>query len=314
RGGKTASAALTVVVNAPPVLAITSPADGFDSVPGAAVIFTASASDTEDGSLDAAIRWSSSLDGALGPGPTLRVSTLRSGTHAVTAAVTDSGGRTASRQVTVVVNAPPTLVIASPPDGAMFLPGDAVALEATASDVEDGDLGSAVRWASSLDGPLGTGGVLSVGTLRSGTHLITARVTDSGGKAAEAGVTVVVNAAPTVTITGPADGSTFSPGDAISLTGKAGDAEDGDLGAAIVWSSSLDGPLGTGSAIGVPTLRSGTHTITASVTDRGGTRALATITLVVNAAPSVGKIGRASCRERVWVPGVGGMSRENNSG
>src|SRR5207247_1970158 len=149
----------------------------------------------------------------------------RSGTHTVTAAVTDSGGRTVSRQVTVVVNAPPTLVIASPPDGAMFLPGDAVALEATASDAEDGDLGSAVRWASSLDGPLGTGGVLTGVTLRSGTHVITASVRDSGGRSAAAEVAVVVNAAPTVTIDEPADGSTFSPGDAITLTGEAGDAE-----------------------------------------------------------------------------------------
>src|SRR5207247_1668130 len=240
-----------------------------------------------DGSLDAAIRWSSSLDGLLGAGPTLRVATLRSGTHTVTAAVTDSGGRTVSRQVTVVVNAPPTLVIASPPEGAAFLPGDAVALGATASDVEDGDLGPAIRWTSSLDGPLGTGGMLSVAALRSGTHVITASVRDSGGRSAAAEVTVEVNAAPTVTITGPADGSTFSPGEAITLAGTAADAEDGDLGAAIVWSSSLDGPLGTGSALGVPTLRSGTHAITASITDRGGTRALATITLVVNAAPSV---------------------------
>src|SRR5256886_16720964 len=96
----------------------------------------------------------------------------------------------------------------------MFLPGDAVAREVTASDVEDGDLGPAIRWASSLDGPLGSGGMLSVGTLRSGTHLITAGVTDSGGKRAEAGVTIVVNAAPQVAIMAPPGGSIVRPGGA----------------------------------------------------------------------------------------------------
>jgi len=293
RGGKTASGALTVVVNAPPVLAITSPADGFDSVPGAAIIFTASASDTEDGSLDAAIRWSSSLDGPLGAGPTLRVATLRSGTHTVTAAVADSGGRTVSRQVTVVVNAPPTLVIASPPEGAAFLPGDAVALGATASDVEDGDLGPAIRWTSSLDGPLGTGGMLSVAALRSGTHLITARVTDSGGKAAEAGVTIVVNAAPEIAIAAPASGSVLGAGHAVSLLATATDAEDGDLGDAVEWTSSLDGPLGSGALLTGVTLRSGTHVITASVRDSGGRSAAAEVTVEVNAAPTVTITGPA---------------------
>src|SRR5207244_1680686 len=133
---------------------------------------------------------------------------------------------------------------------------------------------------------LGAGGMLTV-MLHSGTHAITATTTDSGGKTAQATIALVVNAAPTVTIAAPADGSGFAPGDAVTLNAAAADAEDGDLGAAIVWTSSLDGPLGTGSPLGVSTLRSGTHTITASVTDRGGKSALATVTIVVDAAPTL---------------------------
>src|SRR5207237_1019480 len=131
------------------------------------------------------------------------------------------------------------------------------------------------------DGPLGAGALLTGITLRSGTHVLTASVRDSGGRSAAAEVTVEVNAAPTVRITGPADGSTFSPGEAITLAGTAADAEDGDLGAAIAWSSSLQGPLGAGGTLAGGTLGPGTHVLTASVTDGGGRSASATTTVVV---------------------------------
>ncbi|MDX1512094.1 MAG: S8 family serine peptidase, partial [Nitriliruptorales bacterium] len=49
------------------------------------------------------------------------------------------------------------------------------------------------------------------------------------------------NAAPTVTITAPADNTTVDEGTEITFTGSASDAEDGDLSGAIEWSSSLDG-------------------------------------------------------------------------
>jgi len=75
--------------------------------------------------------------------------------------------------------------------------GTAVTLSATATDTQDGDLTGSIAWSSSIAGPLGTGGSLS-GVLMTGTHVITAAVTDSGGLTASRQVTVTVSD-PTVT-------------------------------------------------------------------------------------------------------------------
>ena len=51
----------------------------------------------------------------------------------------------------------------------------------------------------------------------------------------------VSNTAPTVTITAPANGSTFNVGDSVTFSGTATDGEDGTISASLSWSSSLDG-------------------------------------------------------------------------
>jgi subtilisin family serine protease len=88
------------------------------------------------------------------------------------------------------------------------------------------------------------------------------------------------NNPPTVAITAPANGSTFTSGAAITFSGSASDAEDGNLTSNLVWTSSLDGQIGTGGSF-TAALSDGTHTITASVTDSGGQAGSASITLTV---------------------------------
>ncbi len=73
--------------------------------------------------------------------------------------------------------------------------------------------------------------------------------------------------APTVTITNPADGSSFGDGDNINFTGTAIDPQDGDISGSIVWNSSIDGNFGSGASVNTSTLSIGSHTITASATD-----------------------------------------------
>jgi hypothetical protein len=91
-----------------PVVTINSPADNSSFVAGATVSFQASATDDEDddATLTGAIEWSSDIDGALGTGGTLDVSTLSVNTHVVTASVTDSGAATGSESVNVTITAP----------------------------------------------------------------------------------------------------------------------------------------------------------------------------------------------------------------
>src|SRR5207253_11509667 len=160
-------------------------------------------------------------------------------------------------------------------------------LGGAATDREAANFAATIAWRSGVDGSRGTGGRLDIATLRSGTRTIAATVIDAGGKRATAAITVVVNAAPTVAITAPTAGSSFVPGEPVRLGAAASDAEDGNLNAGIQWTSSLDGPLGTGAAVTVDTLRSGTHVIRASVADRGGKTASTEVTVVVNAPPAV---------------------------
>ena len=63
-------------------------------------------------------------------------------------------------------------------------------------------------------------------------------------------------------------GSFFNEGENIAFRGSGSDQEDGQLdGAALVWTSSIDGHLGTGSTIITSALNAGDHLITLSATD-----------------------------------------------
>ena len=76
------------------------------------------------------------------------------------------------------------------------------------------------------------------------------------------------NLPPSASITSPGNGASFDSGAAISFEGSATDPEDGSLtGQSLRWTSSLDGPLGTGSSFSRSDLSSGTHTIRLTATD-----------------------------------------------
>ena len=73
---------------------------------------------------------------------------------------------------------------------------------------------------------------------------------------------------PVVTITAPQNNSTYDEGISVTFTGTATDTEDGDLsGSRLVWNSSINGQLGTGSSLNVNNLSVGMHTISLTATD-----------------------------------------------
>ncbi len=75
---------------------------------------------------------------------------------------------------------------------------------------------------------------------------------------------------PTVTITSPADPSTYNLGRSVSFAGTAGDAEDGDPTASLSWTSDLGAAIGSDGSFETSTLSTGTHPFTAAVTDAMG--------------------------------------------
>jgi PKD repeat protein len=276
--------------NRPPVVTIVAPLDGAQTLVGALVMLTGSATDMEDGVLSGpSLVWTSSRDGALGTGASLQ-KTLTQGVHTLTLTATDSLQAVTSASVTVSVNAPnnqpPTIMITAPATNTTVFAGASVTFTGTGSDAEDGTLtGTALTWSSSRDGALGSGTSLTTTTLTVGAHFVTLVGTDSGGNTGTATVALHVlpqNTAPTVSITAPANHSQITSGTSVTFSATAIDPEDGVLsGTSVRWTSSLGGGLGTGTSLSTAALVTGTHTITVTATDSGGVSASANITLTV---------------------------------
>jgi hypothetical protein len=106
---------LATTTNTAPHLTIQSPADGASSTVGTSVRFTGTATDLEDGTLSASIEWRSNVDGFLGRNASVSTSRLSTGSHVITATVTDSRGAKVQSRVTHHVNA---LVAAPAPEPA----------------------------------------------------------------------------------------------------------------------------------------------------------------------------------------------------
>jgi FtsP/CotA-like multicopper oxidase with cupredoxin domain len=177
----------------------------------------------------------------------------------------------------------PVVTIDSPANGTSFVQGTEITFTGSASD-NGVDLTASLAWESSIDGSIGTGGTFIETGLSVGVHTITASVTDLDGNTGSKSVTVTVtpsNTAPVVTITAPANGSTFSDTETITFTGTANDAQDGDLSAGLSWASNVDGEIGTGASVATDQLSVNSHTITASVTDSGGLEGTSSVNVTV---------------------------------
>jgi hypothetical protein len=92
-----------------------------------------------------------------------------------------------------------------------------------------------------------------------------------------------------VAIDNPVNGSSQPAANPVYLMGHAYDPDDGVLsGAALAWTSNLQGALGAGSPLSV-TLKPGNHTITLTATDSDGNSITATATVTIGGqAPTVG--------------------------
>lgn len=182
------------------------------------------------------------------------------------------------------VNAAPSVSISKPSNNSSYVDGTLIAFAGSASDSEDGSLSSKLVWTSSRDGQIGTGASFSR-VLTTGTHTISAKVTDSMGSTASASISVTVttatNTVPVVTISSPLNLAVFTEGTAILFSGSATDKEDGSLTSKLIWRSSLDGALGTGGSFS-KVLRAGSHVIEASVKDSAGAVVSKKVSITVN--------------------------------
>ncbi|WP_196137628.1 hypothetical protein [Aliikangiella sp. G2MR2-5] len=184
-------------VNNTPSLEITAPTNLAEFMSEDVLVFTAVASDTEDGDLASQVIWSSSIEGMLGKGASLQ-STLSTGTHTISATVTDSQNAQATSQITLIVKEPqnsiPTVSIDSPASASNHSNSSQITFAGYANDAEDGVISDVISWHSNIDGVLGHGAIIS-GNLSVGTHTITAMVLDSKSEQAQTSIWLTVEQA-----------------------------------------------------------------------------------------------------------------------
>ncbi|MBF0226467.1 MAG: hypothetical protein HQK76_13510, partial [Desulfobacterales bacterium] len=148
----------------------------------------------------------------------------------------------------------PVITITSPVNMASFYEGTNITFSATVTDTEDGTIsGNALRWESNINGQIGFGNSFTISSLWVGSHKVTLTAYDSSGLQGTASITIVVtqksNTVPSVAINSPSNNSSFNQGTSVSFSGSATDPEDGTLsGSSLVWTSSKDGQLGTGTS------------------------------------------------------------------
>jgi len=149
-----------------------------------------------------------------------------------------------------------------------------------------GRLLASVRTAPAWTNVVATGGMLDLGNAVTASRL--------------------VNSAPRVVISAPRSSLSVIVGSPVICAATATDREDGDLSARIVWSSSVDGELGTGAMLTISTLSVGRHMITARVTDEGGLQHSLLRTVTVRPPPP--PLAPAYFLARMTAPGAASLT------
>nr|WP_036670559.1 Ig-like domain-containing protein [Pedobacter borealis] len=315
-GAITASDTVKVIINKLPAVAISSPVNNTVLTAGANVTVNANASDS-DGTVAKVEFYQGSI--LLGQSTSAPYSFIWNspavGTYALTAKATDNnGGSTLSAVVNVTINATPTVSITAPANSSTFVAGSNITIKADASD-SDGTVAKVEFYQGSTLLGQSTSAPYSFiwNTVAAGTYALTAKATDNnGGSTVSAVVNVAINAAPTVSITAPANSSTFAAGSNITINADASDSDGTVTKVEFYQGSTL-----LGESIGAPfsftwkNVAPGSYSLTARATDNSGERSTsAVVGIVVNSVPqplTVNPVADAFVRD-------GAFANTNNGG
>jgi len=202
-------------------------------------------------------------------------------------------------EFTVSENTPEVTVIY--PNGGESLNDSLVTFEWSASDLDGDTLTYTVQY--SMDGgntyetlttnwpfttfeiPLSNLGMTSQGVIR-----ITASDGFNSSSDTSDGFFITPNNAPTVSMINPDEGATYTGLEPVFFDAVAYDTEDGSLtGSSFVWTSDLDGFLGTGESFSLTAfdMTEGMHVITLTVTDSVGGTTRVSVTINILYFPNI---------------------------
>jgi hypothetical protein len=140
RGAQTTSSSVSITINAPPTVAISSPSDQAVVQPGNPILLTANASDS-DGTITEVefFAGATKLGESFSAPFTFSWGNAASGSYTITAKATDNASASAvSAPIHLRVNGLPAISLTDPAQGATFNTGDPITLSASATDPDDG--------------------------------------------------------------------------------------------------------------------------------------------------------------------------------
>jgi regulation of enolase protein 1 (concanavalin A-like superfamily) len=239
-GASTTSAPVSVTVNGSgnqqPVVSFLSPSNGATFTAGATVAIEAAASDS-DGTISRVdlYRGSTLMKSDTTAPYTYSWTGATAGTHTLTATARDNSGATRTATITITVNAAgnqlPNVTITSPATGATYTAPATVNIQATASD-SDGTISRVefYRGSTLISTDTTSPYTASWTNAGAGTYALTARAYDnSGGSRTSTAVNVSVGSAtnqlPTVAISSPASGASFTAPAAVTIAASAADSD-----------------------------------------------------------------------------------------
>lgn len=286
--------------NNPPTVSISSPASGATYGAPASMVITATAADSDGTVTKVDIYQGSTL---LKSDTTVPYSVawndVRAGTYQLTAVARDNDGATkTSSAVTVTVgsasNQPPSVSISSPSSGASFTAPANIPIQASASDADGRVTRVEFYRGTTLIGSDTTSPYsVTWSSAPAGTYTLTAKAFDEDGASrTSAGVGITVrstqNQLPSVSITNPSGGTTFSAPASVTISASASDPDGTIVGVDFYVGSQLMGTDTTSPySASWTNVAAGTYSLTARARDNsGGTRTSSAVSVTVNGTTS----------------------------
>ncbi len=260
--GKVGQNSISFTVGGPnqlPTCSFSEPTDGGAAATGSSVTFVATAADPDVAADQLSARWSSDLDGDLGPANVaadgtvfLTTAALSEGTQQVVLTLTDEVGGVGSCSLRWEVASPPSIAFVDPLDGDIRPEGSTFSDSFLVTAGRDSLDHLTVVYESDVDGLLGTGTPDATGSLvlptdlSQGYHNLTATVTDSYGLSGSQSILIYVDALPTAPTVGISpDPATTDDDLSVTVSGSVDPDGVGTLDYTYVWY--VDGLLSTAS-------------------------------------------------------------------